>query len=83
MDLVAGPDRHWHEHRYERNADRHLSDAETALHIARQAGVGSWISAAYDPLHEAVADHMVAVDARSCNRPVPSAHRAPRSPAAA
>jgi uncharacterized protein len=22
MDLAAGPDRHWHEHRYERNADR-------------------------------------------------------------
>jgi hypothetical protein len=45
------------------DAARHLCDAETALHIARQAGVGSWISAAYDPLHEAVADHMAAVDA--------------------
>src|SRR5215467_11652813 len=22
MDLAAGPDRHWHEHRYNRNADR-------------------------------------------------------------
>jgi hypothetical protein len=66
------------------DAARHLYDAEAALHIARQAGVGSWISAAYDRLHEAVVGHMAAVDAlEGCNRAVPPACRAPRSPAAA
>jgi len=44
-------------------AARHLYDAETALHIARQSGVGAWISAAYDRLSEAIADHMRAVAA--------------------
>ena len=66
------------------DAAEHLYDAEAALHIARQAGVGSWISAAYDRLHEAVADHMAAVGAlEGRNRAVLSARRAPRSPAAA
>jgi len=66
------------------DAARHLYDAEVALHIARQTGVGSWISAAYDRLHEAVAGHMAAVDAlEACNRAVPPARRAPRPPAAA
>jgi hypothetical protein len=45
------------------DAAKRLYDAEAALHIARQTGVGSWISAAYDRLHEAVAGHTVAVDA--------------------
>ena len=44
-------------------AARHLYDAEAALHIARQSGVGAWISAAYDRLSEAIADHMRAVAA--------------------
>jgi hypothetical protein len=44
-------------------AARHLYDAETALHIARQSGVGAWISAAYDRLSEAIADHVRAVAA--------------------
>jgi len=42
-------------------AARHLYDAESALHIARQSGVGTWISAAYDRLSEAIADHVRAV----------------------
>jgi hypothetical protein len=42
-------------------AARHLYDAETALHIARPTGVGAWISAAYDRLSEAIADHLHAV----------------------
>ena len=45
------------------DAAKRLYDAEAALHIARQTGVGSWISAAYDRLHEAVAGHTAAVDA--------------------
>ena len=42
-------------------AARRLYDAEIALHIARQAGVGAWISAAYDRLHEAVVAHNAAM----------------------
>ena len=60
------------------DAAKHLYDAEAALHIARQAGVGSWISAAYDRLHEAVARYLAAVAAlEGRNRAVPSADRAP------
>ena len=44
-------------------AARHLYDAETALHTARQSGVGAWISAAYDRLSEAIADHIRAIAA--------------------
>ena len=44
-------------------AARHLYDAETALHTARQSGVGAWISAAYDRLSEAIAEHARAVAA--------------------
>ena len=44
-------------------AARHLYDAETALHIARQTGVGAWIGAAYDRLSEAIAGHTAAVGA--------------------
>jgi hypothetical protein len=44
-------------------AARHLYEAETALHTARQSGVGAWISAAYDRLSEAIADHTRAVAA--------------------
>jgi hypothetical protein len=42
-------------------AARRLYDAEVALHIARQTGVTAWISAAYDRLHEAIADHTAAL----------------------
>jgi hypothetical protein len=42
-------------------AAAHLYDAETALHTARQTHVDSWISAAYDRLHEAVEAHRLAV----------------------
>ena len=44
-------------------AARHMYDAETALHAARQSGVGAWISAAYGRLSEAIADHTRAVAA--------------------
>jgi hypothetical protein len=44
-------------------AARRLYDAETALHAARQSGIGAWISAAYDRLSEAIADHTRAVAA--------------------
>ena len=43
------------------DAARRLYDAEVALHIARQTGVAAWISAAYDRLHEAIADHTAAL----------------------
>jgi len=42
-------------------AARRLYDAEIALHIARQTEVGAWISAAYDRLHEAIANHTAAL----------------------
>lgn len=45
-------------------AARRLYDAEVALHIARQTGVGAWISAAYDRLHEAIISHNAAVALR-------------------
>ena len=67
-------------------AAKRLYDAEAALHIARQAGVGSWISAAYDRLHEAVAAHLAAVAAlegRDRADPQPAVHPArlrPREP---
>ena len=44
-------------------AAKRLYDAETALHAARQSGIGAWISAAYDRLSEAIADHTRAVAA--------------------
>jgi hypothetical protein len=43
-----------------RDAARRLYDAEIALHIARQTGVGAWIIAAYDRLSEAIAGHTAA-----------------------
>jgi hypothetical protein len=42
-------------------AARRLYDAEIALHIARQTGVGAWIVAAYDRLHEAIVSHIAAL----------------------
>ena len=59
------------------DAARRLYDAEVALHIARQTGVAAWISAAYDRLHEAIADHTAAlgsagIAARPQLRPQPA-----------
>jgi hypothetical protein len=52
-------------------AAEHMYAAEVALHTARQSGVDSWVAAAYERLHAAIAEHSVA--ARS------SAHLAARS----
>ncbi|MDT4932028.1 MAG: hypothetical protein QOF92_4895 [Pseudonocardiales bacterium] len=41
-----------------------LYNAEVALHAARQSHVENWIAAAYDRLHDAVADHRLAVALR-------------------
>jgi hypothetical protein len=41
-------------------AAQRVYDAEVALHIARQAGVDQWITAAYDRLHEALIKHTAA-----------------------
>ena len=57
-----------------------LYDAEAALHIARQTGVYAWIGAAYTRLHEAIADHIAAVDAYES---IAQTHRASYPPAAA
>ena len=57
-----------------------LYDAEAALHIARQTGVYAWIGAAYARLHEAIADHIAAVDAYES---IAQTHRASYPPAAA
>jgi hypothetical protein len=38
-------------------AAERLYDAEIALHIAHQTGVGAWMMAAADRLHEAVLAH--------------------------
>jgi hypothetical protein len=35
--------------------------AELALHDAFQAHVDAWVAAAYDRLHEAIAEHLAAV----------------------
>ena len=40
-------------------------DAEVALHIARQSKEDRWIAAAYDRLHQALAEHDVALAARN------------------
>jgi hypothetical protein len=42
-------------------AARRLYDAEIALHIAHQAAVDEWITAAADRLHEAILAHEHAV----------------------
>jgi hypothetical protein len=39
------------------DAAARLYDAEVNLHQARQSGVDTWISAAYDLLHRAVQAH--------------------------
>jgi hypothetical protein len=60
-------------------AARRLYDAEIALHIARQTGVGAWISAAYDRLHEAVVAHNAATafpQSRPRESPQPRQHPA-------
>jgi len=41
-------------------AAERLYRAEVALHAAFQSGVDAWISAAYDRLHEAIAEHLSA-----------------------
>ncbi len=41
-----------------------LYDAEVALHIARQSHVDRWVAAAYDRLHQALAEHDAALVAR-------------------
>jgi hypothetical protein len=61
-------------------AARRLYDAEAALHIARQTGVYAWIGAACARLHEAIADHIAAVDAYEG---IAQTHRASCPPAAA
>jgi hypothetical protein len=38
-----------------------MYDAEFALHAARQTGVDSWIAAAYEKLHAAIAEHTAAL----------------------
>jgi hypothetical protein len=44
-------------------AERRLYDAEGALHAAHQSGVDTWIAAASDRLHEAIVEHIAAVNA--------------------
>lgn len=43
-------------------AARRLSEAETALHAARQSHVDFWIMAASDKLHEAVVAYVAALN---------------------
>jgi hypothetical protein len=42
------------------DAEARLYDAEVNLHHARQSGIDSWISAAYDHLHLALLAHAAA-----------------------
>lgn len=46
----------------EQDAARHLYEAEVALHIAHQSHVDAWIAAAADRLHDAVVEHLHAVE---------------------
>ncbi len=48
-------------------AARRLYDAECALHVAHQTRVDGWIVAAYQKLHEAVAEHLAAVAEQQAN----------------
>ena len=41
-------------------AAAHMYAAEITLHAARQAGVDSWVVAAYARLHDAIAEHSAA-----------------------
>jgi hypothetical protein len=38
-------------------AEQHMYEAEVTLHAARMAEVDSWVAAAYDRLHAAIAEH--------------------------
>lgn len=38
----------------------HLYDAECALHAAHQSGIDTWINAAGDSLHRALAEYLAA-----------------------
>jgi hypothetical protein len=38
--------------------------AELALHAARQADMDAWVAAAYERLHEAIAEHLAATAAQ-------------------
>jgi hypothetical protein len=49
-------------------AAHRMYDAEVALHIARQTGVDAWVRAAYDRLHEAIAQHSATVAATTRRR---------------
>jgi hypothetical protein len=51
------------ERRRAEDAARHLYDAEVALHIAHQTHVDAWITAAADRLHDALVEHLRAVEA--------------------
>jgi len=42
-------------------AQQHMYEAEVTLHAARMADVDSWVAAAYDRLHEAIAEHCEAM----------------------
>jgi hypothetical protein len=48
-------------------ACRNLYDAECALHTAHQSHVDSWIAAAGERLHEAIAEHLFAARAARTN----------------
>jgi len=61
-------------------AARRLYDAEIALHIARQTGVGAWISAAYDRLHDAVVAHNAAITTFAQSRQSPQPRQHPAQP---
>jgi hypothetical protein len=51
-----------------RAAAAHVYDAECALHAARQAHVDAWIAAAAVKLHDAIVEHLSALDSASPDR---------------
>lgn len=42
-------------------AQQHMYEAEVTLHAARMADVDSWVAAAYDRLHAAIAEYCEAM----------------------
>jgi hypothetical protein len=48
-----------------KTAATRIYDAEVALHAARQSHVDSWVTAAYDRLHEAIEVYRFALTVRS------------------
>ncbi|MDT4933282.1 MAG: hypothetical protein QOK11_1174 [Pseudonocardiales bacterium] len=60
--IESGADRRAATRLLAEQAAHEMYDAEGALHMARQAGVGEWVTTAYAQLHAAILKHEHALD---------------------